>query len=69
MSMIDVLGGEVGVRKRFDGWRSGVGYEPMQLELTRHGVIGKHREGAQSSEILQVEGRVAFRLDRPQVEP
>ena len=69
VGMIDVLGGEVGVRKGFNGRRGGIGYEPMHLELARHRVIGKLREGAQPLQILKVEGRVAFRLDGSQIEP
>ena len=69
VSMIDELGGNIGVRKGFNGRRGGIRDEPMRQELVRHGVIGKLREGAQPLQILKIEGRVAFRLDRAQVEP
>ena len=47
---------------------SGVRVEAMSEELARHGVIGKLGKRAEPLQIFKVERRVAFGLNRGQIE-
>ena len=68
VGVIDVLGGQKGVRKGFNGRRCGVRIEKMSAKLVRHRGVGKLRERAKPLEKLEVDGRMPLRLDVGQIE-